>query len=160
MDKKELIEIKETYNKAGFFMLYVDEVGFEQKLLSKLMRDGIYTVNDFEEKFIKETYPETEEIMQGVKAFLQDLIKDMSNGILSAESKNIDEILEAISELLKTDKLAISKLELQKFEKAELLKTLVSRHYEILEDANKTELDAFLKYIDEKHKEYLKSIEK
>lgn len=159
MDKKELIEIKETYNKAGFFMLYVDEVGFEQKLLSKLMRDGIYTVNDFEEKFIQETYPETEEIMQDVKAFLQGLIKDMSNGILSAESKNIDEILEALSELLKTDKLAISKLELQKFEKAELLKTLVSRHYEILEDANKTELDAFLKYIDEKHKEYLKSIE-
>lgn len=158
MDKKELIEIKETYNKAGFFMLYVDEVGFEQKLLSKLMRDGIYTVNDFEEKFIKETYPETEEIMQDVKAFLQGLIKDMSNGILSAESKNIDEILEAFSELLKTDKLAISKLELQKFEKAELLKTLVSRHYEILEDANKTELDAFLKYIDEKHKEYLKTV--
>lgn len=159
MDKKELFEIKETYNKAGFFMLYVDEVGFEQKLLSKLMRDGIYTVNDFEEKFIQETYPETNEIMQNVKSFLQGLIKDMSNGILSAESKNIDEILEAISELLKADKLAISKLELQKFENAELLKTLVSRHYEILEDANKTELDAFLKYIDEKHKEYLKSIE-
>lgn len=157
MDKNELIKIKQTYNSAGFFMLYVDEVGFEQKLLSKLMRDGIYTVNDFEEKFIKETYPETEEIMQNVKAFLQGLIKDMSNGILSAESKNIDEILEAFSELLKTDKLAISKLELQKFENAELLKTLLTRHYEINTDANKTELDAFKKYVDEKHKEYLKS---
>ena len=157
MDKNELIEIKQTYNKAGFFMLYVDEVGFEPKLLSKLMRDGIYSVNDFEEKFIKETYPETEEVMQIVKAFLQGLIKDMSNGILSAESKNIDEILEAFSELLKTDKLAVSKLELQKFEKAELLKTLLTRHYEINANANKTELDAFIKYIDEKHKEYLKS---
>ena len=157
MDKNELIEIKQTYNKAGYFMLYVDEVGFEPKLLSKLMHDGIYTVNDFEEKFIKETYPETEIVMQNVKAFLQGLIKDMSNGILSAESKNIDEILEAISELLKTDKLAVSKLELQKFEKAELLKTLLTRHYEINANANKTELDAFIKYIDEKHKEYLKS---
>ena len=139
-------------------MLYVDEVGFESKLLSKLMRDGIYTVNDFEEKFIQETYPEIDEIMQSVKSFLQGLIKDISNGILSAESKNIDEILEAFIELLKTDKLAISKLELQKFEKAELLSTLVSRHYEINDKSNKTELDAFLKYIDEKHKEYLKSI--
>ena len=159
MDKKELFEIKETYNKAGFFMLYVDEVGFESKLLSKLMKNGIYTVNDFEEKFIKETYPEIEDTMQEVKAFLQGLIKDMSNGILSAENKNLDEILEAFSELLKADKLAISKLELQKFEKKELLKTLVSRHYDILADANKTECEAFLKYIDEKHKEYLKSIE-
>ena len=157
MDKNELLKIKETYNKAGYFMLYVDEVGFEQKLLSKLMRDGIYTVNDFEEKFIQETYPEIDETMQSVKAFLQGLIKDISNGILSAESKNIDEILEAFSELLKTDKLAISKLELQKFENAELLKTLVSRHYAILGDNNKTECDAFLKYIDEKHTEFLKS---
>ena len=61
MNKEELIEIKQTYNTAGFFMLYVDEVGFDKKLLSKLMHDGIYTINDFEEKFIKETYPETEE---------------------------------------------------------------------------------------------------
>ena len=61
MDAKELNQIKQTYGDAGYFMLYVDEVNFEQKLVSKLMRDGIYTVNDFEEKFIKETYPETEE---------------------------------------------------------------------------------------------------
>lgn len=159
MDKNELLQIKETYNNAGYFMLYVDEVNFDQKLLNKLMRDGIYTVNDFEEKFIAENYPETNEIMTNVKTFLQSLIKDMSNGILSAESKNIDEILEAFSELLKTDKLAISKLELQKFENAEFLKTLISRHYEIADRTNTTERDAFLKYIDEKHKEYLKSIE-
>ena len=159
MNAEELNQIKQTYNTAGYFMLYVDEVGFEPKLLSKLMKDGIYTVNDFDEKFIKESYPETEEKTAELKAFLQGLIKDMSNGILSAESKNIDEILEAFSELLKTDKLAISKLELQKFEKADLLKTLISRHYEIDASENKTELDAFIKYIDEKHKEYLKSIE-
>lgn len=159
MDKNELIEIKNTYNSAGFFMLFVDEVGFEPKLLSKLMKDGIYSVNDFEEKFIKETYPEVEGTMQEIKAFLQGLIKDMSNGILSAESKNIDEILEAFSELLKADKLSVSKLELQKFEKDALLKTLISRHYEIVDSQNKTECDAFLKYVDEKHKEFLKSIE-
>ena len=89
MDKNELKKIKETYNTAGYFMIYVDEVGFEAKLFSKLMRDGIYTVNDFDEKFIKETYPEMEATMQGVKEFLQGLIKDMSNGILSAENKNL-----------------------------------------------------------------------
>ena len=158
MNAQELNEIKQTYNKAGYFMLYVDEVGFKQKLLSKLMKDGIYTVNDFEEKFIKENYPETEAVMIEIKEFLQGLIKDISGGILSAESKNIDEILEAFSELLKTDKLAISKLDIQKFEKSELLKTLISRHYKLLGDENKTELDAFLKYVDEKHKEYLKTI--
>lgn len=159
MDAKELNQIKQTYGDAGYFMLYVDEVNFEQKLVSKLMRDGIYTVNDFEEKFIKETYPETEEQTTFLKEFLKGLIKDMSNGILSAESKNIDEILEAFSELLKTDKLAISKLELQKFENAELLKTLISRHYEITDKTNTSEKEAYLKYVDEKHKEYLKSIE-
>lgn len=158
MNTQELNEIKQTYNKAGYFMLYVDEVGFDQKLLSKLMKDGIYTVNDFEEKFIKETYPETEPVIAETKVFLQGLIKDISGGILSAESKNIDEILEAFGELLKTDKLAVSKLELQKFEKIELLKVLITRHYDILGGENKTELDAFLKYIDEKHKEYLKTI--
>ena len=93
MNKEELIEIKNTYDNAGYFMLYVDEVNFDQKLLNKFMRDGIYTVNDFEEKFIAENYPEINEIMTNVKTFLQSLIKDMSNGILSAESKNIDEIL-------------------------------------------------------------------
>ena len=159
MNKEELIEIKQTYNTAGFFMLYVDEVGFDKKLLSKLMHDGIYTINDFEEKFIKETYPETEEIISELKAFLQRLIKDMSNGILSAESKNIDEILEAFSELLKTDKIALSKLDLSRFEKAELLKTLLSRHYDINDKTNQTERDAFFKYIDEKNQEFKKSTE-
>lgn len=154
MDKKELNQIKETYNTAGFFMLYVDEVNFEQKLLNKLMRDGIYSVNDFEEKFIKETYPETEEKIHDLKLYLQGLIKNMSSGILSAENKNFDEILEAFSELLKTDKLAISKLASGDFENAELLKTLVSRHYEICDKENKTELEAFLKYIDEKYNEF------
>ena len=33
MDKNELLQIKETYNNAGYFMLYVDEVNFDQKLL-------------------------------------------------------------------------------------------------------------------------------
>ena len=158
MNKEELIEIKNTYDGAGYFMLYVDEVGFEPKLVSKLMRDGIYTVNDFEEKFIKENYPEVDETMQNVKLFLQGLIQDMSSGILSAESKNIDEILEAFSELLKTDKLALSKLSPDKFANSSLLKTLISRHYQITDKNNKTELEAFLKYIDEKNKECLKSV--
>ena len=156
MNKQELNQIKQTYNDAGYFMLFVDEVGFEPKLEAKLLNHDIYTINDFEEKFIKETFPETQNIVAEIKDFLKSLIYDMSNKILSAEGKNFDEILEAFSELLKTDKLALSKLEINKFKNVELLKTLISRHYNICDKNNKTELDAFLKYIDEKHKEYLK----
>lgn len=159
MNKTELEQIKQTYNAAGYFMLYVDEVGFESKLVKKLMDHDIYTINDFEEKFIKETYPETEEKTQETKEYLKAVIKDISNGILSAEDKNFDEILEAVGELLKTDKLAISKLQKQQFSKPELLKTIVSRYYEINDKNNKTEVAAFLKFIDEKHTEYKNSLD-
>ncbi len=155
MDKNELNQIKNTYNSAGYFMLYVDEVNFDAKTQKKLMQDDIYTINDFEAQFIKQNYPETTELIKTLKEFLSSIIKDMSHGILSAENKNIDEILEAFSELLKTDKVALQNLSLEKFEEADLLKTLISRHYEINDKNNTQEKEAFVKYIDEKHKAFL-----
>ena len=61
------------------------------------------------------------------------------------------------SALLSADKLALRNLALSRYENYELLKTLVSRHYKINNPENKTELEAFLKYIDEKHAELINS---
>lgn len=157
MNKQELNEIKNTYNNAGFFMLYVDEIGFDLKLEKKLLDDNIYAVNDFESKFIKEEYAETEEPIANLKATLKNFIYDMSNKILSPEDRAIEDLIESFSALLKADKLAIKNLELERYEDFELLKTLVSRYYKINAPENTVELDAFLKYIDEKHKELLDS---
>lgn len=157
MNKQELNEIKNTYNNAGFFMLYVDEVGFDAKLEKKLLNDNIYAVNDFESKFIKEEYAETETTIANLKTILNNFIYDMSNKILSPDNRAIEDLIESFFALLKADKLAIKNLELERYENFELLKTLVSRYYKINAPENKTELDAFLKYIDEKHTELLNS---
>ena len=157
MNKEELIEIKNTYDAAGYFMLYVDEVNFDEKLEKKLLKDGIYAVNDFEAKFIKEQYSETESYIAELKMFLEFLIQDMSNNMLSAKGRALEDLIESFSALLSADKLALRNLALSRYENHELLKTLVSRHYKINNPENKTELEAFLKYIDEKHTEFLKS---
>lgn len=157
MNKEELIEIKNTYDNAGYFMLYVDEVNFDEKLEKKLLRDGIYAVNDFESKFIKEQYAETEQPIAELKMFLEFLIQDMSNNVLSANGRPLEDLIESFSALLSADKLALRNLALSRYENHELLKTLVSRHYKINNPENKTELEAFLKYIDEKHAELLNS---
>ena len=157
MNKEELIEIKNTYDNAGYFMLYVDEVNFDAKLEKKLLNDGIYAVNDFESKFIKEQYSETEQHIEELKMFLEFLIQDMSNNVLSAKGRPLEDLIESFSALLSADKLALRNLALSRYENHNLLKTLVSRHYKINNPENKTELEAFLKYIDEKHTEFLKS---
>ncbi len=158
MNKEELIEIKNTYDTAGYFMLYVDEVGFDEKLESTLLKDGIYAVNDFESKFIKAQYAETESHIAELKMFLEFLIQDMSNNMLSPKGRALEDLIESFSALLSADKLALRNLALSRYERHELLKTLVSRHYKINSPENTTELEAFLKYIDEKHTEYLNSL--
>ena len=157
MNKEELIEIKNTYDNAGYFMLYVDEVNFDAKLEKKLLNDGIYAVNDFESKFIKEQYSETEQHIEELKMFLEFLIQDMSNNVLSAKGRPLEDLIESFSALLSADKLALRNLALSRYENHNLLKTLVSRHYKINNPENKTELEAFLKYIDEKHAELINS---
>ena len=92
MNKEELIEIKNTYDNAGYFMLYVDEVNFDAKLEKKLLNDGIYAVNDFESKFIKEQYSETEQHIEELKMFLEFLIQFMmvsSSDLLKAYQTQI-----------------------------------------------------------------------
>ena len=157
MNKEELLEIKNTYDNAGYFMLYVDEVNFDEKLEKKLLKDGIYAVNDFEAKFIKEQYAETEPHIAELKLFLEFLIQDMSNNVLSAKGRALEDLIESFSALLSADKLALKNLALSRYENCKLLKTLVSRHYKINNPENKTELEAFLKYIDEKHAELINS---
>lgn len=157
MNKEELIEIKNTYDSAGYFMLYVDEVGFDEKLEKKLLKDGIYAVNDFESQFIKKQYSETEGQIEKLKMLLEFLIQDMSNNVLSAKGRTIEDLIESFSALLSADKLALRNLALSRYEHYALLKTLVSRHYKINNPENKAELEAFLKYIDEKHAELINS---
>lgn len=158
MNQDELKQIKNTYNKAGFFLLYVDEVGFEPTLVATLMNDNIYTINDFESKFIKNQYPETETQINELKFYLECLIQDMSNNILSAKGRGLEDLLESFSALVETDKVAIRNLSLERYSKPELLKVLFKRHYEV-KGLNISEFEAISKYVDEKHAEYLKSIE-
>ena len=155
MKIEELNEIKNTYNNAGYFMLYVDEIGFDKKMQNKLLSDDIYAVNDFDSKFIKDNYPATSEAFEELKTFLELVIQDLSNGVLSASGRGVDELLESFSELVKVDKTSFKNIKLERYQNANLLKTLFARYYAINEPDNKTELDAFLKFIDEKEKQFL-----
>ena len=155
MKIEELNEIKNTYNNAGYFMLYVDEIGFDKKTQNKLLSDDIYAINDFDSKFIKDNYPATTEVFEELKTFLELVIQDLSNGVLSASGRGVDELLESFSELVKVDKTSFKNIKLERYQNANLLKTLFARYYAINEPDNKSELDAFLKFIDEKEKQFL-----